>query len=128
MKKFSKNMPIRELINRFKNSKDEQAQMILQLLVSTRQFLLRTSLQFQAARDNAVITPDEIEKLLNTTAKNLKEIIDKPASEGELNAVLQYCKEAIEGQLNKLYEKNDKIAQFYANNKNELKDVLQRKR
>ena len=121
-------MPIRELINRFKNSKDEQAQMILQLLVSTRQFLLRTSLQFQVARDNAVITPDEIEKLLNTTAKNLKEILDKPASEGELNAVLQYCKEAIEGQLNKLYEKNDKIAQFYANNKNELKDVLQRKR
>jgi len=125
---ISKKTPIRELIIKFQNKKGEKAPLILELLLSTHEFLLRTGIQFDVARQSTVVTPDSIQALLSRTAKSLKKIVDAPATDDELNAVLGYCKQAIEDQLEELYKKNDKVAKYYENHKNELKDVLNPKK
>jgi hypothetical protein len=120
---ISKRTPIRELITKYQKMKGDKAALISELLISTHEFLVQTTLDMnlQNPYRKSVITP---EALLTKTAKSLRSVVDAPVRDEDMTAVLLYCKNAIEEKIKELYEKNNKIAQLYDGH--ELKDVMRR--
>lgn len=121
---YKKTKPIREWINEYSKKTGNGAEEILHALENTKLFLLQTSLQFHANREK-IITPKDIEKILNDAAERLRVLQKMKSNNAQAAEMLEYCKHAIKDQLDLLYEYNDKIFLYYQTSDNPLKEVLE---
>jgi len=126
--KIKKNDSLRDL---FCKLGPEDSEVVRTAIMKTRNFLLLTSLQLKVRREE-VITPADIEKILNEPAASLKNLRESQGGDQQhaeqAKEVLEYCRQALENQLNVLCEFNDSIYKYYKDNPNALRDELENER